>query len=193
MCGCSHCSHRCALWLRFFFLFSMPFTTTPILIPYCVHNGYCWDPSRICSEMDYFCAALTCGCCRIHTHITNLKKHTDILALSVQIDRSWFVGNTVQQTGELFLCTPMDPMFLILPLLELHQRKVPYRVGTSHEWRTVLKVYLGQLFFSVLRVLLAYCFTHMHLNPFWDDFGLSVHMTNRNCCAFRWVDFQKCI
>eukprot|EP00041_Stephanoeca_diplocostata_P014046 m.252143 g.252143 ORF g.252143 m.252143 type:complete len:322 (-) comp19556_c1_seq1:135-1100(-) len=40
-----------------------------------------------------------------------------------KIDRSWFVGNTVQQTGELYLCTPIDPMLLVLPLLEKHMHK----------------------------------------------------------------------
>ncbi|XP_074658404.1 ribonuclease H2 subunit B-like [Tubulanus polymorphus] len=32
--------------------------------------------------------------------------------------RSWFIGNHVQQDGGLYLVTPMDPIFLLLPYLQ---------------------------------------------------------------------------
>lgn len=38
--------------------------------------------------------------------------------------RSWFVGDSVQEDGSMYLCTPVDPLFLALPLLESSRMQV---------------------------------------------------------------------
>ena len=35
----------------------------------------------------------------------------------LQVSRSWFIGDQVQQDGSLHLATPVDPLFIALPLL----------------------------------------------------------------------------
>ncbi len=42
--------------------------------------------------------------------------------------RSWFVGDAVLEDGSMYLCTPVDPLFLALPLLESSRMQVtPHR------------------------------------------------------------------
>jgi hypothetical protein len=38
--------------------------------------------------------------------------------------RSWFIDDSVQGDGSLYLCTPVDPLFLALPLLEASRQQV---------------------------------------------------------------------
>lgn len=38
-----------------------------------------------------------------------------------KVPRSWFVGNSIQHAGELFICTPLDPVLMMLPLLQKTQ------------------------------------------------------------------------
>ena len=38
--------------------------------------------------------------------------------------RSWFVGDAVLEDGSMYLCTPVDPLFLALPLLESSRMQV---------------------------------------------------------------------
>ena len=38
--------------------------------------------------------------------------------------RSWFVGDAVIADGGLYLSTPVDPLFLALPILEASRRQV---------------------------------------------------------------------
>ena len=40
-----------------------------------------------------------------------------------EISRSWFIGDSVTSDGCLFLYTPMDPLFLVLPLLEENKKQ----------------------------------------------------------------------
>ncbi|CAG8524727.1 5349_t:CDS:10 [Paraglomus occultum] len=37
--------------------------------------------------------------------------------------RSWFIGNTVQSDGSLFCLTPIDPLFVLVPILDTCRRK----------------------------------------------------------------------
>jgi ribonuclease H2 subunit B len=39
--------------------------------------------------------------------------------------RSWFLGDSVISDGGLYLSTPVDPLFLALPILEASRRQVP--------------------------------------------------------------------
>lgn len=38
--------------------------------------------------------------------------------------RAWFLGDYVLGDGGMYLCTPIDPLFLALPLLESSRNKV---------------------------------------------------------------------
>ena len=38
--------------------------------------------------------------------------------------RSWFVGDAVLEDGSMYLCTPVDPLFLALPLLDSSRMQV---------------------------------------------------------------------
>eukprot|EP01116_Phalansterium_solitarium_P017980 TRINITY_DN4589_c0_g1_i1.p1 TRINITY_DN4589_c0_g1~~TRINITY_DN4589_c0_g1_i1.p1 ORF type:complete len:305 (+),score=68.22 TRINITY_DN4589_c0_g1_i1:50-964(+) len=42
---------------------------------------------------------------------------------------SWFVGDSVQSDGSLYLATPVDPMFLMIPLLEASRKKTDSHAG----------------------------------------------------------------
>ena len=45
--------------------------------------------------------------------------------------RSWFVGDAVLEDGSMYLCTPVDPLFLALPLLESSRMQVTLRTGDA--------------------------------------------------------------
>ncbi len=38
--------------------------------------------------------------------------------------RSWFIGDSVLEDGSIYLCTPVDPLFLALPLMESSRMQV---------------------------------------------------------------------
>ena len=38
--------------------------------------------------------------------------------------RSWFIGDSVLEDGSMYLCTPVDPLFLALPLMESNRMQV---------------------------------------------------------------------
>lgn len=42
----------------------------------------------------------------------------------IHLFRSWFIGNTVQSDGKIFLSTNIDPLFLALPYI--------YQVSLTH-------------------------------------------------------------
>ncbi|GJJ71193.1 ribonuclease H2 subunit B [Entomortierella parvispora] len=43
--------------------------------------------------------------------------------------RSWFVGNTIQSDGSLFLITPIDPVFMFIPILDIVRKKTKESEG----------------------------------------------------------------
>ncbi|KAG0275061.1 Ribonuclease H2 subunit B [Linnemannia exigua] len=43
--------------------------------------------------------------------------------------RSWFVGDTIQSDGALFLITPFDPVFMLIPILDTMRQKTPTSEG----------------------------------------------------------------
>ncbi len=45
---------------------------------------------------------------------------------------SWFVDNTVQQDGSIYFTTPVDPLFIFLPLLEDSRKQVFTSVHATH-------------------------------------------------------------
>ncbi|CAL8149170.1 unnamed protein product, partial [Orchesella dallaii] len=46
--------------------------------------------------------------------------------LSMQHDtRSWFVDNTVISDGNMYLCTPVDPLFFVIPVMEKSSKAKP--------------------------------------------------------------------
>jgi len=42
---------------------------------------------------------------------------------------SWFIEDEVQQDGSLFMATPVDPLFVLIPLLELNRKKTADHAG----------------------------------------------------------------
>ena len=38
--------------------------------------------------------------------------------------RSWFIGDSVLEGGSMYLCTPVDPLFLALPMMESSRMQV---------------------------------------------------------------------
>ncbi|OZJ05668.1 hypothetical protein BZG36_01408 [Bifiguratus adelaidae] len=40
-----------------------------------------------------------------------------------EFKRSWFIGDTIQRDGSLYLITPMDPLFILLPVLTKRRQK----------------------------------------------------------------------
>ncbi|CAG8465225.1 7756_t:CDS:10 [Paraglomus brasilianum] len=47
----------------------------------------------------------------------------EIRKLDCESQRSWFIGSTVQSDGSLFCLTPIDPLFVLIPILDTCRRK----------------------------------------------------------------------
>ncbi|KAG0319393.1 Ribonuclease H2 subunit B [Dissophora globulifera] len=43
--------------------------------------------------------------------------------------RSWFVGDTIQSDGSLYIITPIDPVFMILPILDIMRQQTAESQG----------------------------------------------------------------
>ncbi|CAK0787484.1 hypothetical protein CVIRNUC_010704 [Coccomyxa viridis] len=53
--------------------------------------------------------------------------------------RSWFVGDAVLEDGSMYLCTPVDPLFLALPLLESSRMQAAGEQGVFCEAEQLLQ------------------------------------------------------
>lgn len=53
---------------------------------------------------------------------------------------SWFIGNHVLEDGSLYMCTPMDPIFLLLPILDEARMKRADDVGKFRLLEEILYV-----------------------------------------------------
>jgi len=73
---------------------------------------------------------------------------------------SWFIDNTVQQDGSLYIASPIDPLFLLINLLEENRRKTE-----SHEG-----------YFCELTQILSHskCTGFLQLNNIYKDVDLSL-------------------
>ncbi|CAL5222476.1 g4847 [Coccomyxa viridis] len=47
--------------------------------------------------------------------------------------RSWFIGDSVLEDGSMYLCTPVDPLFLALPLMESNRMQADGEQGVFCE------------------------------------------------------------
>ncbi|KAG0078637.1 hypothetical protein BGZ92_001392 [Podila epicladia] len=43
--------------------------------------------------------------------------------------RSWFVGDTIQSDGSLYMITPLDPIFMFIPILEIARQQTSGSTG----------------------------------------------------------------
>ncbi|KAF9426573.1 hypothetical protein BGZ94_006339 [Podila epigama] len=60
--------------------------------------------------------------------------------------RSWFVGDTIQSDGSLYIITPMDPIFMCIPILDIvRQKKTQEQGPNGSEGRFLI---LGDIFES---------------------------------------------
>merc|ERR1712226_426466 len=57
----------------------------------------------------------------------------------VQHPSSWFIGNYLESNGSLFVCTPVDPLFLVLPFLQKSRNKSKDQGGYFLELSIILK------------------------------------------------------
>ncbi|KAF9577648.1 hypothetical protein BGW38_007014, partial [Lunasporangiospora selenospora] len=66
--------------------------------------------------------------------------------------RSWFVANTIQSDGSLYLTTPTDPIFMFIPILDIMRQKTSESEGRFLSVRDIFESdqytsmrHLGQL------------------------------------------------
>jgi len=53
----------------------------------------------------------------------------ELQMLNGNLSSSWFIDNNIHKDGSLYMATPIDPLFMILPLLELHRKKSAEHAG----------------------------------------------------------------
>ncbi|KAG0043945.1 hypothetical protein BGZ83_010827 [Gryganskiella cystojenkinii] len=64
--------------------------------------------------------------------------------------RSWFVGDTIQSDGSLYIITPIDPVFMFIPILDIMRKKTPESEG---RFLTVEGIFESDQYTSLRRLL----------------------------------------
>jgi len=70
-------------------------------------------------------------------YIVSNKTIMEIQRLSEQ-PASWLIDNTVEKDGSIYMCTPIDPLFLLIPLLHLNRKKTEEHQGYFCEFTQML-------------------------------------------------------
>ncbi|KAK9721884.1 hypothetical protein K7432_003069 [Basidiobolus ranarum] len=65
-------------------------------------------------------------------------KLCEIQKVDPEEKRSWFINDTVQQDGSLFFFTPVDPLFLLIPILETSRQETHESGGVFQQLDDIL-------------------------------------------------------
>jgi len=104
---------------------------------------------------------------RSEEHIQYLISMNNIFELQVlngNLNASWFIDDRIQKDGSLYMASPIDPLFLLLPLLEKHRKKSNDHAG----YFCTIDQILTQTDGDINEIALLLYFKHLNLSLICD-------------------------